>query len=318
MDSESLSTATLAPYRTTRSRTSIAIYTPHAGNYHGVGAASARPPRREYNGHVPAIRYIVRLVMYHVAAVLPLVSCGPESTPPASQATGLIPGVVLLSYNVNFEQFSLDTVAAVAEAGAHVAFLQEVTPEWESALREHLAASYPTLLFSHAPAEGGMAVLSRFPARVVRTLPSPVGGFPATCVSVDTPMGRLNVLHAHLHPPLDENGLFTGYFTTGQARAAEMEAFLGCFDGVPDVVLGDLNEESGLAVSLLQARGFTDAASAFPPPKRTWSWSTPIGQLEGRPDHVFHTAGWVARGVAVPEAGGSDHRPLRVVLGRAP
>lgn len=64
--------------------------------------------------------------------------------------------------------------------------------------------------------------------------------------------------------------------------------------------------------------GLRDAASAFPPPRRTWTWPTPLGELEGRPDHVFVGPGWRAREVAVLESGGSDHRPLRVVLGRAP
>lgn len=251
------------------------------------------------------------------AAGLVAGGCAPEPSG-APAARGPVPGLSILTYNVNFEQFSARTLAAIAEARADVVFLQEVTPGFEPALRAALAAEYATVLVRPASNEGGMAVLSRFPVEEVAVMDSPVGRFPAWCLRVDTPLGPIDALHAHLHPPLDENGLLTCYFTTSEARAAEVEAYLGCFGGAPDLVLGDLNEEAGAAVDRIVAAGLRDAASAFPPPRRTWTWPTPLGELEGRPDHVFVGPGWRAREVAVLESGGSDHGPLRVVLGRAP
>lgn len=244
-------------------------------------------------------------------------ACTPEPAAP-SPVRSAVPGLSVLTYNVNFERDGSEMLAAIASARPDVAFLQEVTPSFEVALRERFADDYPTLLVRPALDEGGMAVLSRFPVEEVAWLDSPVGRFPAWCGRVSTPLGALDVLHVHLHPPLDENGLFTGYFTTGEARRTEMAAHLRCFGDPPDVVLGDLNEEFGLAVSLVEAAGLRDAASRFPPPRRTWTWQVGPTELEGRPDHVFVGTRWRPREVTVLETGGSDHRPVRVVLGRAP
>lgn len=231
-------------------------------------------------------------------------ACAPTPVP-ASDG----PGLRLLTYNVNFERLDPATVDAIAAADADVVFLQETTAPWESAIRARL--SYPTMLFrSHDP-DGGMAILSRWPVAEQAWMDSPVGAFPAWCVVIESPLGPLRALHVHLHPPLDENGLLSGYFTTGGKRRAEIEAYLPC---LPDLAVGDFNEESGDAVSMVEARGLRDAAGATP--TRTWRWETSFGELQGRPDHVFVGPGIGVRKVEVLETGASDHRPLRVELQR--
>ncbi|MFN7144635.1 MAG: endonuclease/exonuclease/phosphatase family protein [Myxococcota bacterium] len=250
-------------------------------------------------------------------AILALAACaGP---PPPARAPVAAPGPTLdvLTYNVNFELLDARTIDAIAEADADVVFLQETTPAWEAAVRARLAGTYPHITFRDHPPDGGMAVLARHAFTTTAWVPSPVGSFPAWCLAVDTPLGPLRALHVHLHPPLDDGGLLTGYFTTGDDRRAELEAFLGCFDGPPDLAVGDFNEGEGDAVDLLVAAGLVDAASTFPPPARTWAYGTRFGELEGRPDHVFVGGGLVPTAVEVREVGGSDHRPLRVTLARA-
>lgn len=237
-----------------------------------------------------------------------LLACAPAPLPP-----GEGPTVSFLSYNVNFERFDPATVDAIAAADADVVLLQETTATWQAALRARLSDRYPTMTFhSHDP-DGGMGLLARRPATVRARMDSPVGKFPATCLDVATALGTLRVLHVHLHPPLDEGGFLTGYFTTGDDRAAEVAAYLAC---APDLAVGDFNEAEGDAVDRIEAAGLRDAASAFPPPTRTWSYASAYGELEGRPDHVFFGPTLVPVEVAVLEAGASDHRPLRVEFKR--
>lgn len=251
--------------------------------------------------------------------MLLLLGCTEPAPAPAPLAPPDAPAIRVLSYNVNFEQFDLATIDAILDADADVVFLQETTAQWEAALRAGLATAYPFIELRHHDPDGGMGVLSREPFETVAWIPSPVGGFPAWCLALDTAIGPLNALHVHLHPPLDEDGsLLAGYFTTDDERQAEIAAYLQCFGGPPDLAAGDFNEGEGDAIDHVLAAGLRDAASAFPPPTRTWRWDTRFGELEGRPDHVFHADTFAPRRVDVLETGGSDHRPLRVELARLP
>lgn len=226
------------------------------------------------------------------------------------------PSLRILTYNVNFEQPSSQTVHAVRDLDADLVVLQEVTPYWEGQFRRMLYADYPTMEFRHAAAEGGMAVLSTRPIEEVEILPSPVGKFPALCVRAQSTLGELAVLLVHLHPPVDENGLFTGYFTTGELRLSELIAHMHCFGGKPDIVAGDFNEAEGKATAWLESKGLLDAAARFGQPQRTWAWPTALGELEGRPDHIFTIPELQPVHVDAVELGGSDHRPLVVTLVR--
>ncbi len=241
--------------------------------------------------------------------------CGAAPAPPAPPV-GVGPGFSMLTYNVNFERYDPATIDAIEAADADLVFLQETTAQWEAGMRARLSARYPFMEFRAHDPDGGMGVLAKVPVTPVSWLPSPVGRFPAWCLTVDSPLGPLRVLHVHLHPPLDERGLISGYFTTGGARRTEMVSHLGCFPDAPDLVVGDFNEEEGDAVELVEARGLRDAASTFPPVRRTWRWDTTFVELEGRPDHVYFGPGLAPRDVEVLETGASDHRPLRVVLQR--
>ncbi len=246
------------------------------------------------------------------------VGCDGCSSPPSPSRPVVIgPTLSVLTYNVNFEREDPATIEAIVGADADLVLLQETTPGWEAAIRARLGDRYPHIEFRDHLPDGGMAVLAKAPFVSLPGLVSPVGGFPAWCLDAESPVGRLRVLHAHLHPPLDENGLFTGYFTTTGLRATELRSHVSCFEGGPDVVAGDLNEEVGDAVDVLVDAGFFDAASAFAPVTRTWAWQLEWWELTGRPDHVFSTGGLFPVEVEVIEAGASDHRPLRVVLGRS-
>ncbi|MBX3271202.1 MAG: endonuclease/exonuclease/phosphatase family protein [Sandaracinaceae bacterium] len=222
----------------------------------------------------------------------------------------------VLTYNVNFERPDDATVAAIEEADADLVFLEETHERWEASIRARLGARYPHVTFRHAPAEGGLAILSRYPFAEVRHGLAEGGAFPSWRVTVATPLGALDVLLVHLHPPLDEDGrLVTGYFTTSERRLRELRAHLGA--RAPDLVLGDFNEGEGPALEHLAALGLRDAQRAWPPVEDTWSWDVGATELVGCPDHVFVGPALAITAVQVMPRGGSDHRPLRVALERA-
>jgi endonuclease/exonuclease/phosphatase family metal-dependent hydrolase len=242
-----------------------------------------------------------------------LACADPAPAPPSAAGEGL----VVLTYNVNFERVNGETIDAMRAAEADLIFLQETHPAWLARIEPALAATHPHRVVQDHPPDGGSAVFSRWPLRAHATPASPVGAFPAQCVLADTPLGPLAILHVHLHPPLDANGLVSGYLSTGALRGQELRAHLGCFGRPPDLALGDFNEEAGEAVDAALSAGLVDAASALGVATRTWRWDTGVTELEGRPDHVFVGRAWRPTSAEAPERGGSDHLPLRVRLARS-
>jgi len=187
-----------------------------------------------------------------------LVGSGCEELPPGGDVRGTPEpdAIWVTTYNVNFERPSEETVRAIVEADADVVFLQETNEAWDALFQPELGDRYPHVSALEAQREGGMTLLSRYPiAHQEERTPTRASGFPASCVTVSSPIGELDVVHVHLHPPLDGDGrLLLGYFTTGPIRRDELESHLECFDGDPDLVLGDFNEETGAAVRYLHAR----------------------------------------------------------------
>ena len=247
------------------------------------------------------------------------------SPPPSGRLRGTPrpDGLWVATFNLNFERPDAATVAAVAALDADVVFLQETHADWEARLTAGLPPDrWPHRRFLHAPAEGGMAILSRYPLSNVAQSHAPGGRFPAACLTVTAPQGPLSALHLHLHPPLSEEGsLLTGYFSTPPRRRAEVEAHLqGCGGrgGRFDLVLGDLNEGEGPSTAwLATVAGLTEAQPRLPPVEPTWRWETAVSTLRGRPDHVFVGAGLhIAAVQVVLDSGASDHHPLRVQVYR--
>jgi len=255
-----------------------------------------------------------------LGALIGLGACGAElagvfwTAPPSGVLRGVPDpdGLWVATFNMNFERVDASTVAAVAALEADVIFLQETHADWQAQLSS--LSSHPHQRFVSAPAEGGLGVVSRLPLGEVVVSSPPGVRFPGACLDVETPQGRLSVLHLHLLPPLSDSGsLLVGYLSTPEGRLAELVAHLGCGGGGHDLVLGDLNEGEGLTTARLAAEGFTEAQRAIGPPEPTWGWDAGPGTLRGRPDHVFVGPRLEATAAQVVLRGGaSDHHPLRV------
>jgi endonuclease/exonuclease/phosphatase family metal-dependent hydrolase len=244
--------------------------------------------------------------------------------PPRAPEIPAGPHLKVLTFNVNYGAPGPDAaLAAIREADADLVCLQETTPAWEAFLRAGLGDRYPNADFHHARGAGGSAVLTKFPLRRGRVIPSAVGWFPALVYTADTPLGAIQVLNLHLHPAVSEAGSFTpaAYLSTSPAarleELREIERHLN--PELPALLLGDFNEgDSGAAIARLRERGFKDALPEFDAYSPTWRWRTSLGfTVKHRLDHVLYSPHWRCAAARVIAEGASDHFPVVAVLERA-
>jgi len=232
------------------------------------------------------------------------------------------PSLTVLTYNVNWGGYRADLSAqAIRDANADVVCLQETNPAWEAYLRANLGAVYPHMAFRHRDGAGGQAFLSRFALEDVAFMEPQEGWFPGWIVVADTPIGRVQFLNVHLHPPLSESGSVSAgaYFETRAVRLHEIRQFHGRLrPEIPTIVCGDFNEsESGSAVEWLTQQGMTDALSEFDRTTRTWEWPTSVYTLRNRFDHILYAKPLYCCSARVIRAGASDHFPVLAVFGPA-
>jgi len=229
-----------------------------------------------------------------------------------------VPHVKVMTYNINYGLAGdEETIEAIRSGGADIVLLQETTQKWEEALRGELAETYPHMLFRHCCGAGGLGIMSRYPFEEKDYIPSPSGWFPAWRILVSSPLGKIQALAVHLHPPFSEKGsIVSGYVTTPKVRLGEIETYFGYLEpGLPTIVAGDFNERSnGRAVSYLSKHGFKTALPEFHPGKKTWRWKTSVGTVKAQLDHILYNERLDALGADVIDAGRSDHLPVVATL----
>jgi endonuclease/exonuclease/phosphatase family metal-dependent hydrolase len=233
------------------------------------------------------------------------------------------PTLTVLTYNVNYGTAGdLSTIEAIETAGADLVFLQETNKAWQRAAAQRLAARYPHQHWHHQPLAGGQAVLSKRPFAVRAVLPSPTRWFPALRVVAESPLGPLQILAVHLHPPITEDGSWVrGYFGTDAERRTEIKAFTAALEpGLPTLVLGDFNEGTGgTTMRWLEQRGLRTVLPEYAPAARTWRWLVGFGLflLTAQFDHIVYDQSLEPLAARVLRAGRSDHLPVRAVFTRA-
>jgi endonuclease/exonuclease/phosphatase (EEP) superfamily protein YafD len=231
------------------------------------------------------------------------------------------PHFSLLTFNVNMGMPGAEvSVVAIERADADLVCLQETTPAWEALLRERLRERYPHMAFRYVEHMGrGLAVLSKFPLSNERQIEPASGWFPAQGFEVQTAVGLVQMLNVHHRQPTDRTGKFgpTWLFRTISERRADMAVFAATLrPETQTVVVGDFNEgPMGAAVDWLEDRGYESVLPKFDRQSetcRTWYHGV---TLKTRIDHVMvaKLEAWDAR---VIREGGSDHWPIRVVLGK--
>jgi endonuclease/exonuclease/phosphatase (EEP) superfamily protein YafD len=245
-----------------------------------------------------------------LAAALPA-GCWASRTP--EKPTG--PWMKVVTWNINWGGGAPEeVVATLIEVDADVVCLQETTPAWEQYLRPHLADRYPHMLFRHAerfPA-AGFAVLSKGAIEREEGEPEKGGVFGAGLFVVQTPIGRVQLCNAHLHPPFNLQTGSLSLIPTAQDRRQEVERLWNRLDpSIPVLMLGDMNEgDGGEALGWLKKRGLVDALYEFDPRSHTWRW--PLGwiTLHERLDHVLYRGPLYCLDAFVLDRGQSDHLPI--------
>jgi endonuclease/exonuclease/phosphatase (EEP) superfamily protein YafD len=248
-------------------------------------------------------------------------ACGEAEPARAAPAPARAPELTVMSYNVNYgTRGRADTMDAIAAGDADVVLLQETTASWEKALRKRFKDRYAHMVFHNDDrAAGGFAVLSRHAIHENEILPPAEGWFPAQRITLDTPLGVLDVLHLHLRPAISNGSWIKGYFDTPPIRIREITEYWKKLKRIPAIVAGDFNEEPEKGVAqFLADKGLRRVPTGGTP--TTWSWS---GTYQGHPvelnldiDHVVVDQSLTATNATVLDAGQSDHRPVLVTLTR--
>jgi len=241
-----------------------------------------------------------------------LLACGEPPLEPREPTPGA-PHFRVQTYNVELtDAVDRATVAAVGEAEAEIVALQEVTPAWESVLRERYAERYPHMLFETDGGAGGLAVLSKFPLEDRGLLLGPADWHPAWHVLVFTPMGPVQLLNVHLRPVFSGGGgAAESYLTSGEDHREQVQLYTDDCSVLPTIVLGDFNEgPAGDAVRYLEGAGFRNALPLYRPGQETWRFRSVGDQLAETIDHVMFDGAFEPLNAWVEVRGDSDHLPV--------
>lgn len=224
------------------------------------------------------------------------------------------------TYNVHADMAGdRATLLALRTLGADMVFLQEATSGWERDVRRELGDVYPHISFRPCDDDrfGGLAVLSRIPFDEGAVLPSDAGPFPAWLVTVESAVGRLQILNLHLFPPVRwrKRGWWRAYVDSQDVHLSEVQGFLPKMDPrAPGLIVGDLNEAAGgKAVAWLTTRGFVAAGDPTTP---TWHYQTEVGPIRWQLDHILYRGPLSIVAARVVHAGNSDHWPVVATFAR--
>jgi vancomycin resistance protein VanJ len=237
--------------------------------------------------------------------------------------------IVIMTYNIgNGLASQAQLIPMLAESGADVIGLQEVSPDQGRALDRALRELYPhRALFPLGIA--GKAILSKIPIREVELLEL-YSGRPDLRAVLDLPVRRrpLRIIVAHPPPPKMRQRLSQDAATREQLAQLVSHATAG----EPTVMVGDFNAVavqktyrdiagSGLIDAFKSAgRG---AGETLPTRMAKWAYQgSRLGDVQLAPfmrvDYIWHTGHLRATSAWVGAHAGSDHLPVLASLEPAP
>ncbi len=240
----------------------------------------------------------------------------------AVRKTVLVPAkpagtIRVMTYNINWGMWRPENCAEAIRLGdADIVLLQETNFEWEFFLNREFSRKYPYRKFHHEfGGAGGMGIMSKYPFREQAFFTPKGGWFPGWAVLSDTPLGKIQFLNVHLHPPLNEEGSVgcgKAIYTTKAIRLNEIATLAAKLKpGIPTVICGDFNEDDGgRALRWLEKHSYRDALPGFDKKSPTWNWKTSYFTVTGRYDHIFFSKQIKCLYAQVVYRGASDHFPV--------
>lgn len=245
------------------------------------------------------------------------IGCGQPPLEPRDPTPG-VPHFTVATYNIlSGNPGDVGTMETIGATHADIICLEEVTAEWEQAVRQRYSAEYPNMVF-YAEGAGGLGVLSKQRLIEEAFFAAPNNWHPAWSVLAETPAGWLNLLTVHLRSLYSgSGGVVSDYLNWSSDHIVEIKSVLqSSSDDAPPVplprmVLGDFNEESnGAAVQHLEALGFTDVLPLFRPGQFTWRTRSLGNQFNEALDHILYDDAVVPLNAYVVNSGNSDHIPV--------
>lgn len=228
--------------------------------------------------------------------------------PTATQAGDL----TLLTYNIaRGTQGSAERLASQIRAqNADLITLQE-TNGWNAEFTPTLLRQLPEYEVARTSEGGELLTLSRLPILGTREIQLPETSRRLLVTTLQTPDGELNVVNVHFSTVMVSGVLQGQVIPTRNRRSLQLERLLAETAGLPRVVAaGDFNTPPRgrvyRALTAEFANAWDSAGAGF-----GYSFPAPFPLL--RIDHVW-SRGLVPVQTEVLEAGGSDHRGLRVRL----
>jgi endonuclease/exonuclease/phosphatase (EEP) superfamily protein YafD len=225
--------------------------------------------------------------------------------PVAEDATALTPFRVI-SANVHLRTTSPGRLIAwTQDAPTDVLVLLEVSPPYARALADW--SDYPHRVVEAQADPFGIAVLSRYPFATHAILHD-VRGIASIDVAIDTPQGCVALRAVHPMPPISPDEKQTRDLLLASSVAALRE------HDDPSLIVGDFNATPwSSAFASFASASWRRTTSLMP------TWPLFGRGLIGIPiDHVLASRHWQRIDAVRGPDLGSDHYPVRVVLGRKP
>jgi endonuclease/exonuclease/phosphatase (EEP) superfamily protein YafD len=197
-------------------------------------------------------------------------------------------------------------IAWLGRSDADIVALQEITPQWVTAL-EPLARKYPYRKFMPRDDPYGIALLSRWPIDDVQPMDFAGDGMPSLVASVNVHGRKLRVIALHTRWPVVPE------LQVARDRTLQQAAALALTQPASTILLGDLNltPYAPAFARLLSGSGLRDALAGV-----AWrpTWQAGFWPLALPIDHVLVPPGSCVTAHEIGPDLGSDHRPLQVTL----
>jgi vancomycin resistance protein VanJ len=226
----------------------------------------------------------------------------------------------VMTFNVHYANHDAQAIAILIDTEApDVIAIQELVDEHARLLQPRLASAYPYQLLNAA---AGLALISRYP---LKNQPLPLSVGRVQHALIELPEGEISMWNLHPRPTL-KPGRWALQKETMAAVAQALEA-----ETRPTIVLGDFNttdqEENYQLIAghlrdvqqaVGQGFGFTfpepnalHRMISLPWPARSLIVTKPIIRI----DHILVSNHFIPQEIhVVPDAAGSDHRPVVATL----